>query len=120
VVLRPQGRTRRKPKPPWLHTERVTGVRATSSLRCCAMVGLGPRGAQRPAMVMEVDLPTRVRARSRRELRELAARHESTQSIKTFYFRAHFPVDVRTTQNPPAHARGVGPRRQRLRERSQR
>jgi acyl-CoA synthetase (AMP-forming)/AMP-acid ligase II len=80
-----------------LHTEPCEQVfrRHKLGLRC-ALVGLGPRGQQRPAVVVEVDLPSSRACRElARKLRELATGHEVTQSIKTFYFRAPFPVDVR-------------------------
>lgn len=80
-----------------LHTEPCERVFRAHKLGLrCALIGLGPRGAQRPALVIEVDLPdSRACRELAREFRELAAHHEHTQPIKTFYFRAHFPVDVR-------------------------
>jgi acyl-CoA synthetase (AMP-forming)/AMP-acid ligase II len=80
-----------------LHTEPCERVfRAHKPGLRCALIGLGPRGSQRPAMVIEARPPdSRACRELARELRELAARHAPTQSIKTFYFRRHFPVDVR-------------------------
>ena len=80
-----------------LHTEPCERVfRAYPHARRCALVGLGPRGQQHPAMVVELDLPdSRARRGVARELRALALKHADTATIKTFYFHPRFPVDVR-------------------------
>jgi acyl-CoA synthetase (AMP-forming)/AMP-acid ligase II len=59
----------------------------------CALIGLGPRGEQRPALVVEGKI-TDARAFAR-ELRALALAHPHTAAINTFYFHPSFPVDVR-------------------------
>jgi acyl-CoA synthetase (AMP-forming)/AMP-acid ligase II len=59
----------------------------------CALIGLGPRGAQRPALVVEGKI-TDARAFAR-ELRALALAHPQTAAINAFYFHPAFPVDVR-------------------------
>jgi acyl-CoA synthetase (AMP-forming)/AMP-acid ligase II len=62
----------------------------------CALIGLGERGQQRPALVVEVRLEDSARCRAfARELRALALQHGHTSEIKLFYFRPNFPVDVR-------------------------
>ncbi len=80
-----------------LHTEPCERVfRAHPLTTRCALIGLGPRGQQRPALVMELNLPDSRACRTlARELRALALKHTETASIKTFYFHPHFPVDVR-------------------------
>lgn len=80
-----------------LHTEPCERVfRAHRFASRCALVGLGPRGQQRPALVVELDLPDSRACRGlARELRALGLKHEDTQSIKLFYFHPRFPVDVR-------------------------
>jgi len=62
----------------------------------CALIGLGARPAQRPALVVEANLKDSAACRQfARELATLGAQHPHTQSIRTFYFRPHFPLDVR-------------------------
>ncbi|HTZ20017.1 MAG TPA: peptide synthase, partial [Opitutaceae bacterium] len=62
----------------------------------CALVGLGQRGKQRPAIVIEAKVPDSRQARAwARELRALALQHEHTARINLFYFHPRFPVDVR-------------------------
>jgi acyl-CoA synthetase (AMP-forming)/AMP-acid ligase II len=62
----------------------------------CALIGLGERGQQRPAIVVEAKAPDSAQARAwARELRALALQHEHTTRIKLFYFHPRFPVDVR-------------------------
>jgi acyl-CoA synthetase (AMP-forming)/AMP-acid ligase II len=59
----------------------------------CALIGLGPRGAQQPALVVEGKV-TEARAFAC-ELRALALAHPQTAAINLFYFHPQFPVDVR-------------------------
>jgi len=62
----------------------------------CALIGLGQRGQQRPAIVVEAKVPDSAQARTlARELRALALQHDHTARIKLFYFHPRFPVDVR-------------------------
>jgi acyl-coenzyme A synthetase/AMP-(fatty) acid ligase len=65
--------------------------RAHPRARRCALIGVGSE----PALVVETR-PRRNPGRSGacRELRTLALGHPHTSGIRTFYFRAHFPVDV--------------------------
>jgi acyl-CoA synthetase (AMP-forming)/AMP-acid ligase II len=80
-----------------LHTEPCERVFRTHKLGLrCALIGLGSRGQQRPALVVELNLPDSRACRAlAREFRALAAGHEHTAPIKTFYFYPRFPVDVR-------------------------
>ena len=66
----------------------------------CALVGLGPRSRQTPAVVIEPKAGTPVRAATERQafadaLRQLAIRHPHTAGIRRFYFHSRLPVDVR-------------------------
>lgn len=65
-----------------------------------ALVGVGPRGAQRPAIVVEPwpgKLPRSVAQRNQflEQLRELGAAHPHTRQITDFLFHASLPVDIR-------------------------
>jgi len=62
----------------------------------CALIGLGAPGKQEPAIVAETAPRNRGEAASiARELRQLALGNPLTAKIRTFYFHARFPVDVR-------------------------
>ncbi|MBP9914164.1 MAG: peptide synthase, partial [Opitutaceae bacterium] len=62
----------------------------------CALIGLGSRGQQQPALVVETTVRDSREARVlARELRTLALAHPHTTAIKTFYFHPRLPVDVR-------------------------
>ena len=62
----------------------------------CALIGLGPRGAQQPALVVEAKIRSAAEAQALAgELRKLALQHPETASIGRFFFRPRFPVDVR-------------------------
>lgn len=80
-----------------LHTEPCEQVfRQHPRVQRCALIGLGSRPQQRPAIVVEARPSDSAAARAlARELRELAFAHEHTRAIKTFYFHPQFPVDVR-------------------------
>jgi acyl-CoA synthetase (AMP-forming)/AMP-acid ligase II len=61
-----------------------------------ALIGLGPKGRQIPAIVVEADVADSVQARAyARELRALALQHPHTATIRRFHFHPRFPVDVR-------------------------
>ncbi len=80
-----------------LHTEPCEQVfrRHARALRC-ALIGLGERGHQRAALVVETAVKDSSEARAlARELRALALQHPQTEPIKVFYFHDKFPVDVR-------------------------
>lgn len=80
-----------------LHTEPCEQIFRSHPLAArCALIGLGPPSQQRPALVVELNLPDSRACRSlARELRVLARAHEATRAITIFYFRSRFPVDVR-------------------------
>jgi acyl-coenzyme A synthetase/AMP-(fatty) acid ligase len=66
----------------------------------CALIGLGPPGAQTPAIVIQpadkkLVRPSPARAALAAALRALAAAHPHTTGITRFYFHPDFPVDVR-------------------------
>ena len=66
----------------------------------CALIGLGARGRQMPAIVIESKRGASPRStESRREwarsLAELARKYPHTIAIHRFYFHPRFPVDVR-------------------------
>lgn len=80
-----------------LHTEPCEQVfRCHPRVTRCALVGLGERGRQRPALIVEAVVKDSAAARVfARELRGLALEHAHTTPVKLFYFHPKFPVDVR-------------------------
>ncbi|MDD2762885.1 MAG: fatty acid CoA ligase family protein [Opitutaceae bacterium] len=75
----------------------------------CALVGLGPRGRQVPAIVVEPKAGTPLRSAGDRQafaevLRRLALGHAHTACIRRFYFHPRFPVDVRHNAKIHRHA----------------
>jgi olefin beta-lactone synthetase len=65
-----------------------------------ALVGVGPRGAQTPVLVVEPELDcfpsgSAEQAAYREELAAIARRHELTRPIETFLFHKSLPVDIR-------------------------
>ncbi len=80
-----------------LHTEPCEQVfRTHPRAGRCALVGLGPRGRQEPALVVEAKVRRAADAAAlARELRALGRAHAHTAGITRFFFRARFPVDVR-------------------------
>ncbi|HEY0944610.1 MAG TPA: fatty acid CoA ligase family protein [Opitutaceae bacterium] len=85
-----------------LFTEQVEPIfNALEAVRRCALIGLGDRGRQRPAVVVEPADPTVINSSERcrrlaRELRQLALQQTSPiRRINLFYFHPAFPVDVR-------------------------
>ena len=80
-----------------LHTEPCEQVfRCHPRVTRCALVGLGERGRQRPALIVEAVVKDSAAARLfARELRALALEHAHTTPVKLFYFHPKFPVDVR-------------------------
>ena len=70
--------------------------RAHPRVARCALIGLGSRGAQRPAIVIEAKPKNPGEARTwAGQLRMLARQHPHTATISLFYFHPNFPVDVR-------------------------
>jgi acyl-CoA synthetase (AMP-forming)/AMP-acid ligase II len=84
-----------------LYTEQVEPIfNVHADVRRCALIGLGERGRQRPAIVVEPTSWDFVASsadcrRFARELREIAKRFPHTSGIMLFYFREKLPVDVR-------------------------
>ncbi len=84
-----------------LHTEQVEPIfNAHANVRRSALIGLGERGRQRLAVVIEPVSAGLIRTstdcrRFARELREIAKRFPHTSGIKLYYFHERFPVDVR-------------------------
>jgi olefin beta-lactone synthetase len=65
-----------------------------------ALVGVGPRGDQRPVIIVEPWPEHRTRSRADeqalvRELEELGSQHEDTRKIRDFFVRTSLPVDIR-------------------------
>jgi acyl-CoA synthetase (AMP-forming)/AMP-acid ligase II len=65
-----------------------------------ALVGVGPRGDQRPVIIVEPWPEHRTRSRADeqalvRELKELGSQHEHTREIRDFFVRTSLPVDIR-------------------------
>jgi acyl-CoA synthetase (AMP-forming)/AMP-acid ligase II len=70
--------------------------RAHPRVSLCALIGVGPRGQQQPALVVESAVSgMKNRTVFARELRELARANPATADITRFYFRPKFPVDIR-------------------------
>jgi acyl-CoA synthetase (AMP-forming)/AMP-acid ligase II len=61
----------------------------------CALIGLGLRGQQEPALVVQPLGPVTDESSFARELRGLAQQHTHTAAIRRFFFHPSFPVDVR-------------------------
>lgn len=80
-----------------MHTEPCEQVfRQHPRAARCALIGLGERGRQRAALVVEARVIGSAQARAlARELRLVGRHHPATQEITLFYFREKFPVDVR-------------------------
>lgn len=79
-----------------LHTEPVEQVfRSHTQVVRCALIGLGPRGRQEPAVVIQSMVGPTDQAQLARDLRALARQHPHTVGIGTFFFHPSFPVDVR-------------------------
>lgn len=70
--------------------------RAHPNVACCALIGLGLRGQQQPAIVIESTVPPRKDVvEFAQELRALAKANPVTAAITRFYFHPKLPVDVR-------------------------
>ncbi|MDR1009853.1 MAG: AMP-binding protein [Opitutaceae bacterium] len=79
-----------------LHTEPCEQVfRPHMQVARCALIGLGPRGSQVPAIVIQPVDKNHDRAAFAAELRALAVAHPHTATITRFHFHPRFPVDVR-------------------------
>ncbi len=63
-----------------------------------ALVGIGPRGRQRPVVIIELKNDSRRKFRKKTvcaQLHEMALKNDLTRSIDTFLFHRSFPVDIR-------------------------
>ena len=62
-----------------------------------ALVGIGKRGSQRPALCVELEAGTgkEEQKRIRRELLELGSGYPHTRGITDILFHPSFPVDIR-------------------------
>lgn len=82
-----------------LYTEPCEQVfRSEAGVARCALIGLGERPAQIPAIVIQPEDPSLSSSSQKslaRRLRERAAAHPATRAITRFYFHSNFPVDVR-------------------------
>lgn len=79
-----------------LHTEPCEQVfRQHPRVARCALIGLGERGRQEPAIVVQPVGSGGKEAAFARELRALAQQHPHTAAIRRFFFHPSFPVDVR-------------------------
>jgi len=78
------------------HTEPAEQVfRTHPQVVRCALIGLGPRGLQKPAIVVQPSPGVKDHRRLARELRDLALEHPHTAGITKYFFHPAFPVDVR-------------------------
>lgn len=80
-----------------MHTEPCEQVfRRHPAVARCALIGLGERGRQDPAIVVQLKPETKTdQAALAGELRVLAKQHAHTATIRRFFFHPSFPVDVR-------------------------
>jgi acyl-CoA synthetase (AMP-forming)/AMP-acid ligase II len=80
-----------------LHTEPIERVfRQHARAGRCALIGLGEKGRQQPALVVEARVRNPAEARGlAEELRRLALQHTQTAAIGRFFFHPKLPVDVR-------------------------
>jgi acyl-CoA synthetase (AMP-forming)/AMP-acid ligase II len=80
-----------------LYTEQVEPIFNTlAGVRRSALVGVGPAGAQRPVLCLELEAGQAAqRERIEAEAHVLAARFAHTRAIDTLLFHPAFPVDIR-------------------------
>ncbi|WP_127715928.1 fatty acid CoA ligase family protein [Halobacteriovorax sp. HLS] len=60
-----------------------------------ALVGIGPFGAQKPGIVIELNDSKVDKNQLKQELKSLGKKYSHTQDIEDFWFHPSFPVDVR-------------------------
>ena len=95
-----------------LYTEQCEPIfNAHPGVARTALIGIGPAGQQRPAIVAEPRSPKLVatakqRRQFARELCELALQQPHTARIRHFFFHPEFPVDVR--HNAKIHRLALG------------
>jgi acyl-CoA synthetase (AMP-forming)/AMP-acid ligase II len=81
-----------------LYTEQVEPIFNTHpQVFRSALVGVGPRGAEEPVLIVELepDVARDEHARIREELLALAQRYAHTRQIRTILYYPRFPVDIR-------------------------
>lgn len=79
-----------------LHTEPCEQVfRRHPRVARCALIGLGERGRQQPALAVQLTPGPAKHQELARELRDLALQHPHTAMITRFFFHPALPVDVR-------------------------
>lgn len=82
-----------------LYTDPVEGIfNQVEGVARSALVGVGPRGEQRPVVVIELMTPIRIKGGYEgltRRLRETGSHFPTTAVIDTFLFHPSFPVDIR-------------------------
>jgi acyl-CoA synthetase (AMP-forming)/AMP-acid ligase II len=80
-----------------LHTEPCEQVfRRHPAVTRCALIGLGERGRQEPAIVIQLKPGvTESPAQLAGDFRSLARQHPHTAAIRRFFFHPALPVDVR-------------------------
>lgn len=81
-----------------MHTEPCEQVfRRHQHVARCALIGLGPRNQQEPALVVQVVKTSHALdvALLANELRVLAQQHPHTAAIRRFFFHPSFPMDIR-------------------------
>jgi acyl-CoA synthetase (AMP-forming)/AMP-acid ligase II len=79
-----------------MHTEPAEQVfRNYPQVVRCALIGLGQRGRQEPALVVQPAATVTDQRALARALRTLAEKYPHTKAIRKFFFHPSFPVDVR-------------------------
>ena len=79
-----------------VHTEPGEQVfRGHPQVARCALIGLGLRGQQEPALVVQPNESLCDEKKLAKELREMAVRFTHTAAIRKFFFNPAFPVDIR-------------------------
>ena len=79
-----------------VHTEPCEQIfRRHPHVARCALIGLGQRGQQEPALVVQSAMGAPAAPLLAQELRRLAQQHPHTAGLRKFYFHPAFPVDVR-------------------------
>jgi len=79
-----------------MHTEPCEQVfRGYPGVERCALVGIGEKGRQEPALVVQPAATVKDRTKLAEELRALALQHPHTIRINRILFHPAFPVDVR-------------------------
>ena len=79
-----------------VHTEPMEQVfRGHPQVARCALIGLGPRGQQEPALVVQPVPGNADQSELAAGLRALAVQYPHASVVRKFFFHPSFPVDVR-------------------------